>query len=95
MNAIMDSLSNPAVVVLRRLRGGPLTEFEMARAVSESFRYSSDQAADQLIFWLQELFDMGLVWYGVLSNACGQNMLTAALTKLGKELAGVDDDEGA
>ncbi len=88
MNVTIESLSNPALVVVRRLRSGPLTEFELVSEVACHSSYSPEQAADQLASWVQELFDQGLIWSGVLSNRSGQHMVVAALTTLGKRLVG-------
>ncbi len=88
MKMTIESLSNPALVVVRRLRSGPLTEFELASEVACQLSYSPEQAVDQLTAWLQELFDEGLIWSGVLSNRRGQQMFAAALTTLGKRLVG-------
>ncbi len=86
MKVAIESLSNPALIVVRRLRSGPLTEFELASEVACHSSYSPEQAADQIASGLQELFDQGLIWSGVLSNRRGQHMMAAALTNLGKRL---------
>ncbi len=88
MNVTIESLSNPALIVARRLRSGPLTEFELASEVACHSSYSPEQAADQLASWVQELFDQDLIWSGVLSNSRGQHMVAAALTNTGKRLVG-------
>ncbi len=88
MNVTIESLSNPALIVVRRLRSGPLTEFELASEVACHSSYSPEQAADQLASWVQELFDQGLIWSGVLSNRRGQHMVAVALSNLGKRLVG-------
>ncbi len=90
MKVAIESLSNPALIVVRRLRSGPLTEFELASALACHSSYSPEQAADQIASGLQELFDQGLIWSGVLSNRRGQHMMAAALTNLGKRLIGDD-----
>ncbi len=88
MNLTIELLSNPALIVARRLRSGPLTEFELASEVACHSSYSPEQAADQLASWVEELFDKGLIWSGVLSNRRGQRLVAAALTNLGKRLVG-------
>ncbi len=88
MKVTIEALSNPALVVARRLRSGPLTEFELASEVACHSSYSPEQAADQIASGLQELFDQGLIWSGDLSNRRGQHMVAAALTNLGKRLVG-------
>ncbi len=88
MKVTIEALSNPALVVARRLRSGPLTEFELASEVACHSGYSPEQATEELATWVQELFDQGLIWSGVLSNRSGQHMVVAALTTLGKRLVG-------
>lgn len=88
MDVIINSLSSPALIMVRRLRVGPLTEFELASEVACHSSYSPEQAADQLAFWIKELFDQGLIWSGVLSNRRGQNIVAAALTNLGMRVVG-------
>ena len=88
MNVTIESLSNPALVVVRQLRSGPLTAFELASAVASHSSYSPEQATDRLASGLQELFEQGLIWAGVLCNRRGQYMVAAALTNLGKRFVG-------
>jgi len=82
----LQSLRHHQLVILRRLRHGPLTEFELGREVAASSSYSPEQCADQMSDWLDELRSEGLVWSGSLSNAAGQKLLAAALTQRGREL---------
>jgi len=92
MKTTIESLSNPALIVVRRLRKGLLTEFELAEEVAEHSSYSVGEAADKLALWLEELRDRGLIWFGQLSNSRGQRIMAAALTSLGMTLVG--DGEG-
>ena len=87
INAI-DCLSQHQLVILRRLRGHPLTEFELACEVAEHSGYTVEQCSDNMADWLEELRIEGLVWAGALSNANGQRMMAAALTKRGMDLVG-------
>ena len=88
MKVTIEALSNPAQVVARRLRSGPLTEFDLASEVACHSGYSPEQATEELATWIEELFDQGLIWSGVLSNRRGQHMVASALTNLGKRLIG-------
>lgn len=82
----IDALRQHQLVILRRLRKGPLTEFELANEVCEHSGFSSEECADNMSEWLDELCGAGLIWAGQLSNASGQTLLAAALTKQGTEL---------
>ncbi len=88
MQVTIEVLSKPALVLARRLRSGPLTEFELASEVACHLGYSPEQATEEIATWVKELFDQGLIWSGVLSNRRGQQMVAAALTNLGKRLIG-------
>lgn len=88
MTNTVEALRQHQLVILRRLRGGPLTEFELVREVAEHSGHSYDQAAEQMADWLEELRSDGFVWAGALSNATGQTLMAAALTKRGRELVG-------
>jgi len=82
----LDSLAQHQLVILRRLRESPLTEFELSREVSAHSGYTPEQCADNMPDWLAELRREGLIWSGTLSNANGQTIMAAALTKRGLEL---------
>jgi hypothetical protein len=82
------TLPQHALVILRRLRGGPLTEFELASHIADASGYTTEQAAEKIASWLDELRRDGLVWAGPLSNASGQQIVAAALTNRGRELLG-------
>lgn len=82
----LDTLAQQQLVILRRLRAGPLTEFELAREIAEHSGYSVEQCADNMADWLEQLRLEGLVWSGALTNAAGQRLLAAALTRQGREL---------
>ncbi len=82
----LEALRQYQLVILRRLRHGPLTEFELVRDVAESSGYTAEQCADNMPDWLDELRLEGLVWAGALTNADGQRLMAAALTKRGREL---------
>ncbi|MHC4697668.1 MAG: hypothetical protein ACYTFA_13100 [Planctomycetota bacterium] len=82
----IEALRQHQLVILRRLRTGPLTEFELAGEVAEHSGYDLEQCADNIADWLEELRLEGLVWAGMLSNSDGQQITAAALTKRGMEL---------
>ncbi len=84
----LESLRQHQLVILRRLRRGPLTEFELAGEVADVSGYTTSDAADRMQDWLEELCDAGLIWFGQLRNADSQTILAAALTGRGKELVG-------
>ncbi len=86
MTETIQSLAQHQLVILRRLRRGPLTEFELANEVAEHSGYSGEEAADKMADWLETLRAEGLVWAGALSNADGQTLAAAALTTAGREL---------
>ena len=86
MNMTLNALGQPELVVVRRLRNGPLTEFELAHEVAESSSYTPEQAADLVAGWLKELQEKGLIWAGKLLNERGQAIMAAALTNRGREL---------
>ena len=82
----IEALRQHQLVILRRLRTGPLTEFELANEVAEHSAYSAEQSADNMADWLEELRLEGLVWAGTLTNSDGQQITAAALTRRGTEL---------
>ncbi len=84
----VSALRQHQLVILRRLRRGPLTEFELAAEVAEHSGFSVEDCADRLPKWLDELCTEGLIWAGALTNSDGQQMMAAALTMRGKELVG-------
>ena len=84
----LDSLRQHELVILRRLRTSPLTEFELAQEIAEHSGYSSQAAAESVPGWLEELKEQGFVWTGRLFNIEGQQLYAAALTRLGRELVG-------
>jgi len=86
MVSTSKALAQHQLVILRRLRNGPLTEFELTREVSGNSGHTPEEAADRMAAWLEELRLDGLIWSGELSNANGQHILAAALTKEGREL---------
>lgn len=81
-----ESLRQHQLVIMRRLRNGPLTEFELIREVSTHSGHNEEQCADRMADWLEELRQEGLVWSGTLANANGQKIMAAALTSRGREL---------
>lgn len=84
----VESLRQHQLVIMRRLRNGPLTEFELASEVAEHSGYSVEQAAEHMADWLDELRKEGLIWAGDLRNADDRRLLAAALTTRGRELVG-------
>ena len=86
VNNTLQQLRQHELIILRRLRGGPLTEFELAAEIAEHSGYTAEQAADKLAGWLEELRTEGYLWAGALLNADGQQLMAAALTKQGREL---------
>lgn len=87
-NDTLESLQQHQLVILRRLRGGPLTEFELAAEIANHSGYTVEECMDSMAGWLGDLRAEGLLWVGELTNAVDQHMLAAALTKVGKELVG-------
>lgn len=81
-----ESLRQHQLIILRRLRGGPLTEFELCQQVADHSGYGVEECSDHMTQWLEELRSVGLVWAGKLTNEMGQAIMAAALTKRGKEL---------
>jgi len=88
MTNTLEALRQHQLVILRRLRNGPLTEFELAHEVAQHSGYSQEQAAEMMDGWLEGLRLEGFVWAGPLSNVDGQQIMAAALTKHGRELVG-------
>lgn len=88
MHNAIESLRQPELVIVRRLREGPLTEFELAHEIAEHSGYEEDEAAHRMSQWLDDLQRKGLVWVGILFNRRGQSILAAALTYRGRELVG-------
>lgn len=86
MNDTLETLRQHELVILRRLRSGPLTEFELANEIAEHSGYTPEEAADSVAGWLEALRDSGLIWAGALQNADGQQLMAAALTRQGREL---------
>lgn len=84
----VESLRQHQLVILRRLRAGPLTEFELSTEVADHSAHTREQAAEKLPEWLDELRREGLLWCGILRNANAQEIQAAALTKRGHELVG-------
>ena len=83
----LESLRQHQLVIVRRLRRGPLTEFELAHEVAAASSYSEDEASERMAAWLDELRADGLVWAGRMSDAAAQEISVAALTKTGRKLA--------
>ena len=65
----------------RRLPGSGL-----GGRVGDHAGVSAGQCAESMGEWLGGLRGEGLIWAGDLSNANGQTILAAALTKTGREL---------
>jgi hypothetical protein len=86
MTDTLSALQQHQLVILRRLRHGPLTEFELAHEIAEHSAYTDEQVADRLADWLDGLRQEGLIWAGTLSNASEQQILAAALTARGRKL---------
>jgi hypothetical protein len=82
----LEDLRQHELVILRRLRNGPLTEFELAFEVTAHSGYSAEQAAELMGDWLGDLQSRGLIWSGKLSNDSGQYIYAAALTRNGRTL---------
>ena len=88
MKTAIESLRQAELVIVRRLRDGPLTEFELAQEIAEHSGYEEADAASRISKWLDDLQRKGLVWAGILFNRRGQSILAAALTCRGRELVG-------
>ncbi len=81
-----DELRQHELVILRRLRKNPLTEFELCAEIAESSGYNADEAADRIGGWLEDLQTKGYIWYGKLFSQTGQSIHAAALTRRGRQL---------
>jgi len=81
-----EVLRQHELIILRRLRTGPLTEFELAREVAENSNWTAEQAFEKIHTWLESLKNDGLVWAGKLHNSKGQYIYAAALTRRGQDL---------
>ncbi len=86
MNDTTAILQQHELVILRRLRDGPLTEFELAGHIADASGYTRERAADMMSDWLEALRGEGLIWAGSLSNSSDQQIMAAALTNRGREL---------
>ncbi|MEK6675580.1 MAG: hypothetical protein AABZ47_07990 [Planctomycetota bacterium] len=86
VNQTLQSLRQHQLVILRRLRNGPLTEFELIREVAANSGFPEEQCADHIGEWLEELRVDGLVWSGTLTNTRNQKLHAAALTQKGRDL---------
>ena len=84
----LEELRQHELVILRRLRTGPLTEFELASEIAEHSGFSHQEAAERIGGWLEELQSSGFIWAGRLYNSNGQHIHAAALTRQGRELVG-------
>lgn len=84
----LEALRQHQLVILRRLRKGPLTEFELVREVTNHSGHTQEQCEEKMAEWLEELRVEGLVWSGTLTNAGDQKMMAAALTRAGIEMVG-------
>ncbi len=84
----LEALRQHQLVILRRLRKGPLTEFELVREVTTHSGHTQEQCEEKMAEWLEELRVEGLVWSGTLTNAGDQKMMAAALTRAGIEMVG-------
>lgn len=84
----LEALRQHQLVILRRLRKGPLTEFELVREVVNHSGHTQEQCEEKMAEWLEELRLDGLVWAGSLTNASDQKMMAAALTRAGIEMVG-------
>ena len=81
-----EVLRQHELIILRRLRRGPLTEFELAREVAENSNWSSQESFEHIKEWLDGLQKEGLIWAGKLYNKKGQHIYAAALTRRGQKL---------
>jgi hypothetical protein len=85
-NKSLETLRLHERIMLRCLRDGPLTEFELTHEVAQHSGITSETAAESIGEWLESLRDEGLIWMGQLENANGQRIYAAALTLAGREL---------
>lgn len=83
---VLPELRQHEIIILRRLRTGPLTEFELAREVSENSNWTAERAFSNIVGWLESLQRDGLVWAGKLYNQENQHIFAAALTRKGQEM---------
>ncbi len=83
-----EVLRQHELIILRRLRTGPLTEFELAREVAENSSWTAELAFENIQTWLESLKSDGMVWAGKLYSSKGQYIYAAALTRRGQEILG-------
>lgn len=88
MTETTEDLRQHELIILRRLRKHPLTEFELAIEVANNTGFNNDEATERMESWLDALRAAGLVWAGQLYNAEGQSIRAAALTNKGRKLVG-------
>lgn len=81
-----EDLRQHELIIVRRLRTGPLTEFELAREVAENSSWTAEASVENIGEWLESLKSQGLIWCGRLYNDREQHVLAAALTRRGQEL---------
>lgn len=86
MSDAIGAMRHHQLTILQQLVRGPLTEFELAQAVSQATGFETEVAADMIPQWLDELRTEGLVWSGKLFNTDNQSIVAAALTNRGRDL---------
>ncbi len=86
MTDTFGAMRHHQLTILKQLLPGPLTEFELSQAVSQSTGFGTGVAAEMMPQWLDELKTEGLVWSGSLFNSEDQSITAAALTLRGRHL---------
>jgi len=86
MTTTIDDLRQHQLVILRRLRNGPLTEFELSSEVAGHSGWEAEQASDMIGQWLGELASSGLIQ--VQTGGVEYKYKTATLTGAGREVVG-------
>lgn len=86
MTATIDDLRQHQLVILRRLRNGPLTEFDLSAEVANSSGWDREKAAERISQWLDELAANG--WVAIQIGGENHTYKVATLTDAGRELVG-------
>ena len=84
----LEQLRQHELIILRRLRTSPLTEFELVHEITEHSAFTAEQASEYIGSWLESLRDEGLIWMGKLHNQKEQSIYAAALSMAGRKLVG-------
>lgn len=82
----IDDLQQHQLVILRRLRNSPLTEFDLSAEVADSSGWDRENAAERISQWLDELAANG--WIEIQTAGRSYTYKVATLADAGRELVG-------